>query len=660
MMMSSFDLVLLTYGQMDYREVLGILSKNISRVGFDQFSDLIKLVHETEVHAYAHILHELKNKKGWKSDEIFTQNEIQRIDEIKKQLGLTTPENIVKINETTYYVIESKNKRSMLDIAIKEAEKDYANKINASKIIKSVFITGIAGNKDEGYIAISKYLHNGIWKKITENNAEITGLLSSSQVKKILDLNNPNLEDVEISEQEFLKAAEEINGQLHESSIHKDSRAKFISAILLALSRNSNIDLNQNPVELVNAINTRVDLVLKKENKQNFSRFIHIDMPSSEDNHQKLKIAIIKSIQTLQGLNINSAMLSGRDVLGNFYEVFLKYGNGAKEIGIVLTPRHITRFAAEMMDIDENDLVLDPTCGTGGFLVAAFDEVRKKQSKKFDMFKKHGLYGIEEQDPIISLALVNMIFRGDGKNNMIEGNCFSKHLTAITKDGVSIAEFTTDNTNTLSPITKVLMNPPFPKKKTDTKEFLFVDHALKQMQDGGLLFSVLPYSCMVKDQKAYKSWRQNLLKSNTLISVITFPSELFYPVGVRTIGVFIRKGIPHKDKNVLWLRAMSDGLRLKKGKRLPYAKEPNDLEKIKSILFKFIKNPETEIRNIPMFQKSTKLDKWDKHVELCAEAYLDEKRVSLKKMNELIETSIRANIAFDIKFEKELKVVHKK
>ena len=45
---------------------------------------------------------------------------------------------------------------------------------------------------------------------------------------------------------------------------------------------------------------------------------------------------------------------------------------------IVLTPRHITRFAAEMMDIDENDLVLDPTCGTGGFLVAAFDEVRKK------------------------------------------------------------------------------------------------------------------------------------------------------------------------------------------------------------------------------------------------------------------------------------------
>ena len=71
---------------------------------------------------------------------------------------------------------------------------------------------------------------------------------------------------------------------------------------------------------------------------------------------------------------------------------------------------------------------------------------------------------------IIALALVNMIFRGDGKNNMIEGNCFSKHLTAITKDGVSIAEFTTDSTNTLPPITKVLMNH-FQKRKQILKNF---------------------------------------------------------------------------------------------------------------------------------------------------------------------------------------------
>ena len=60
-------------------------------------------------------------------------------------------------------------------------------------------------------------------------------------------------------------------------------------------------------------------------------------------------------------------MRSNTDVLGKFYEVFLKYGNGAKEIGIVLTPRHVTNFAAEVMNITYKDIIYDPTCGTEGF-----------------------------------------------------------------------------------------------------------------------------------------------------------------------------------------------------------------------------------------------------------------------------------------------------
>ena len=66
----------------------------------------------------------------------------------------------------------------MLNTAIREAQKDYADKINKSKSIKALFITGIAGNEDEGYIATSKFFHKGKWKTITENNAEVTGLLS--------------------------------------------------------------------------------------------------------------------------------------------------------------------------------------------------------------------------------------------------------------------------------------------------------------------------------------------------------------------------------------------------------------------------------------------------------------------------------------------------
>lgn len=56
----------------------------------------------------------------------------------------------------------------------------------------------------------------------------------------------------------------------------------------------------------------------------------------------------------LNEINIKAAMNSGTDILGEFYEVFLKYGNDAKDIGIVLTPRHITKFACDVLDIDKS------------------------------------------------------------------------------------------------------------------------------------------------------------------------------------------------------------------------------------------------------------------------------------------------------------------
>ena len=122
-------------------------------------------------------------------------------------------------------------------------------------------------------------------------------------------------------------------------------------------------------------------------------------------------------------------MNSGTDILGNFYEVFLKYGNGAKDIGIVLTPRHITSLFAHVINVNHKDFVYDPTCGTGGFLVAVFDRVRAISSEEdTEVFKKNQIFGIEQQGKVASLAIVNMIFRGDGKTNIVDNNCLSQYL----------------------------------------------------------------------------------------------------------------------------------------------------------------------------------------------------------------------------------------
>lgn len=614
------------------------------------------MVKSSEVHAYLHILKELKEKKGWNNNRIYTQQECQNNQEIKKFLGLKTPENIVQINEKLYYVIEAKNERGKIEQALKEAKEDYAKEINKSSRIKSIFITGIAGNDKEGYIAKSQYLRNGKWETITENEIELTGLLSKQQVEIILLNKNPAIKDVEISEEEFLKTAESINETLHENSIEKSYRARFISAILLAMSDGKDIDVTQETILLISTINTKVDLILKKHSKQEFSRFIKIDEPSNIDNHAKVKEAIVKTYEALLGLNIRSAMRSGRDILGKFYEVFLKYGNGAKEIGIVLTPRHITRFSAEVLDINKDDLVLDVACGTGGFLVSALDEVRKKTKNHddFEKFRINGIYGVEEQDPVIALAIVNMIFRGDGKTHMNEGDCFKKWFDTKVEDNIVLAdEVGKDKKNREPPITKVLMNPPFAKPKSEDKEYKFIEHALKQMQEEGILFSVLPTSNMVKQGK-YLNWRKNtLLKENTLLCVINFPNDLFYPTGIETCGIIVKKGIPHpKNKNVLWIKIKQDGFVKSKGKRLPNERAKNEFEEIKELVMEFIKNPEMEVENIQEFQKACLIDFEDRNLELLPEVYLDEKKPSDMELKIRIDKTIRETIALIVKFNK--------
>jgi len=243
----------------------------------------------------------------------------------------------------------------------------------------------------------------------------------------------------------------------------------------------------------------------------------------------------------LRELNIGSAVNAGRDILGKFYEEFLKYANDANEHGIVFTPRHITRFAAQVVDVQQSDVVFDPACGTGGFLVAALDKVIEDGGNT-DKFKTSNIYGIEQDASIAALAIVNMIFRGDGSSNIFEG------------DGLELS------LNELRP-TKVLMNPPF--GLDEDYEHKFVDRALDDMQRGGLLFAVLPRSVMnsKQNERGGAVWRANLLKQHTLVAVIQLPLMLFYPnANVGTYAVVIKAHRPHQlTDDIVWA-ALDDGI----------------------------------------------------------------------------------------------------
>jgi hypothetical protein len=605
----------------------------------------------TEVDAYIFIKENLK-ELGWDTRNpcrsaagcVYTQNECLEHPEIQAQLGSDRPENIVKVTDSIYWVIEAKRHQSEIARAVDEAQ-EYASRISKSKNIKAMFISGVAGNHATGYLMRTRFRVGRQFKSITFNGKEISSLISPDIARTVLE-SGPAIADVPVDEKLFLSKAERINAHLHAGAINKNYRARVMASLLLSLIEETPPNVDAPPSILISEINARAERVLKTHNKHEFFPYIKIALPPTEDNHVKFKTALVRTIQELNTLNIRSAMNSGTDVLGQFYEVFLKYGNGAKEIGIVLTPRHVTRFAVDVIGITDRDFVYDPTCGTGGFLVAAFDHVKQNSPvAQVNRFKQHNLFGVEQEAEVVALAIVNMIFRGDGKNNIIEGSCFNKNIVRDGQSKGAYAASLPDPGDAV--ITRVLMNPPFALKSGNEKEYKFIDQALCQMQDGGVLFSVLPYPAMVKPG-GYKHWREHgLLAKNTLLCAITFPGDLFYPVSVHSIGIFLRKGLAHPtDQNVLWIRAQNDGLLKSKGKRLPNPRAANDLETIRDLVKAFLSNPRHPVPSVARFQKACPVDMTDPLLELVAENYLDDDLPTEAEVGLGMEKVLRDTTAF--------------
>ncbi|MFA6005544.1 MAG: N-6 DNA methylase [Patescibacteria group bacterium] len=589
----------------------------------------------SEFRSYPFILKSLEDL-GWNvrsplkhhDGQVFTQNESLHDPILKPLLEGGKPENLVKVAENIYWAIEAKAEHRDLQKAIQEAQIDYAAKINTSKKIKCLFATGVAGHENNTFL-VETYFFDGIsWKRVQINSVDTTGFISQEQARKIVDLNDPNLQDQEIPEELFIEKANGINQILHDGAINKRNRARVIASLLLALANDEYLPISDDPTTLIADINSRVRSLLNKYGKENFAQEVAISLPTSRDNHRKNRRALVDCIQELRSINIKSAINSGSDLLGQFYEIFLKYANDAKEIGIVLTPRHITRFSAEALNITDKDYILDPTCGTGGFLVAALDRVKKSSPSHIDTFKKSHIYGIEQDPEVVGLALVNMIFRGDGNSNIYEGNTFDNLFFKEGQIHTRIKQkeyerLMAAGNNPERFITRTLMNPPF---ALVDPEYKFVDHALSQMSDGGLLLAVLPVSTMssTSDGRGEITWRNNLLKRHTLKAVIKLSEDLFLPNAHKgTYIVIIEAWKPHSDEKVFWA-IMDDGFTMKKSKRLPSSNIPSNMDKILEELKAFLilnKAPE-EIEKVIGYKK---IDRNDQSVDCGVEAYLDEK-----------------------------------
>ncbi len=379
--------------------------------------------------------------------------------------------------------------------------------------------------------------------------------------------------------EELLDYSQVLNNDLHKLKIKEDKRSLLVSGTLIALKNKDfyrgYIELPSNKMlasALVDTIKEQLvdeDLQGDKIDRlmENYS-FIK-SHPSLIHKNKKKELKDLRDLINEIDNKINgySRTYKYYDVLGQFYIEFLRYSNTDKGLGIVLTPPHITEFFTDIVDIKTDDIVFDNCTGTAGFLVSAMKKMTEKCNgalNKEENIKKNQLFGIEYQPDIYPLAVSNMLLHGDGKSNIISGNCFDEIIINTIKDKKPTIGF---------------LNPPYKAtktKKSDVEEFEFVLNSLNCLEKHGLCVAIIPMSCALAQKGERLRLKEELLSKHTLRAVFSMPDELFHnsKVGTNTCIMIFEAHICHSvRKNTFFGYFKNDGFTKRKAKgRFDYNK----------------------------------------------------------------------------------------
>ena len=368
----------------------------------------------------------------------------------------------------------------------------------------------------------------------------------------------------------FLRRAEILHEHLRNyGQLSDDEKPLIVSAILLALSEGENFNLEQLTGDKVktdgekifehaeNYLNrAKICPEVKKERVLNQFRLIK-DRPSLNTVNLNLNMTPIKFFTEFISKNIFNAVInnSSEDYLGKFYGEFISYSGGdAQSLGIVLTPRHISELFCDLVDLKPDDIVFDPCCGTGSFLIAAMshmlanaDEFQRKN------IKQRQIFGIEAREDMFAIATTNMILRGDGQSNLICGDFFAHDAKNLQINGATVG----------------FMNPPYSQAKnlatSHLSELNFTFHLLNSIKRGGRAAVIVPVSAMIGKNQDDRTTKSDILKNHTLEGVITLSKNTFYRVGTVPCIAIFTAGEPHNsNKLVKFINFADDGFKIKK------------------------------------------------------------------------------------------------
>nr|WP_315427704.1 N-6 DNA methylase [uncultured Albidiferax sp.] len=265
--------------------------------------------------------------------------------------------------------------------------------------------------------------------------------------------------------------------------------------------------------------------------------------------------------------------------LGDAFEYLLSVLGSQGDAGQFRTPRHIIDFMVEVMDPQKHESILDPACGTAGFLISAWKHILKNNSASRSNHQRQSPFlpenqagkpltpderarlarnirGYDISPDMVRLSLVNLYLHGFNDPHVVE-------YDTLTQD---------DKWNEVADV--ILANPPFMSPKGGIKphkrfsvqatrsEVLFVDYMAEHLTATGRAAIVVPEGIIFQNGTAYKALRK-MLVDTSLVAVVSLPAGVFNPYsGVKTSILILDKRVHKQTNKVLFVKVQNDGFNL--------------------------------------------------------------------------------------------------
>lgn len=498
----------------------------------------------------------------------------------------------------------------------------------------------------ETYKKLEKKLTNNniiaILYNIDNENMKVwknESLLSNETTINSMDYYSNLFESIKSNDKnKVIETTNVLNEKLHSFGIYEYQRSQFVGSLLVALNNKLQYANNLTTFEIINRIKeilkSRID---NDENKALKTKLLidNLDKQNIKELDSNNLIWLLDTIKKELIPFIDNKTSQGEDLLNLFFTTFNKYV-GKNDKNQAYTPTHITDFMCEITNLSKESRVLDPTCGSGSFLVQAMSKMLRKagnDEEKRKNIKKNQIFGIEKEEKAFGLATTNMLIHEDGKSNIVCDSCFDRKEWIKNND-----------------INIVLMNPPFngqgmpdkqmvSKKNVDsTKGFYFV-YEIANYVNKGMLATILPLQCAIGSDKVISKMKKDMMAKHTLKAVFSLPDDIFYPgASVNTCIMLFELGVPHDStKKTFFGYYKNDGFSKKKNKGRV---EKYSWEKTKDLWLKSFYELK-EIAGLSVLKAINYDDEW------LAEAYMETDYEVLSE-NNFIQT-IRDFIAYKVK-----------